>query len=346
MIRCAFMAACAAVVIGAAGSASAGVYSTTINQNLFGSNYNISIFRVGPDTQQGQSPAAGRLEPEGMVWYDGSLYVSGDGTATETNGYLARYDGGNLFGLPQTYGQFTATVGSNTAAFGPEGLAVNTRGSGYGSFSGSTPRLVAGDNVISPVSARVLGAMNITNNTLENQIGNFPVNADDVSFVPGASAAQDRFLFIDGTAVLDPITLSSTNQLVWYSASDMTFQANAFTVPDGAKGLLYLSAADAALFSPNATSDSVLISFTGSPNVLRLYSLDGTLLASQTLPTLSNTVGRFGGVESLAFDPVTKRLFLGDEQGASSQIAVFTIPAPGAALGLGMLALAARRRRA
>lgn len=341
-----------------AASARAGDFSATINQNIFGSNYSIDIYRVANDIlgRTGAGSTAGRLEPEGMVFYNGVLYVSGDGSAAETNGFLAAYPAGNLGASPDVLGRYTVTVGNNTAAYGPEGITVNTRGSGYGSFASGPGRLVGVDNVVSPVSSRVLGVMELSGGGMTDTFSGFAVNADDIAFVPGTSAASDRFAIIDGTNVRDTPTSSAYNRLIWYTADDSPVPTGAsFAIPLGAKGMLFLPAADAALFSPLATGDSILIA--SSPesdavtlesfiNRLSLYSLDGTLLAESTLITGPGIVGRFGNIEALAFDSATRRLFIGDETGLNSQIAVLTIPAPGlAAMGLGLAGLVVRRRR-
>jgi hypothetical protein len=337
-------ASAAVAMVLASGSAQAGVLSASVPFHpIFGENYTIDIYRVAADlSSQGLSPAAGRLEPEGMVFHNGTLYVSGDGTPAETNGYLAAYAGGILSGLP-TPQRFTVSVTnpSATAAYGPEGITVNTRGSGYGSFAGGQPTLVGVDNVISPVSRRVLAAMNTAAGTVDSPVVNGAFNYDDITFVPGADAASDRFFVID----------ASTDTVVgrFLSTSGM-FETvgGTFPLPEQAKGVVFLSAADAALFSPLATGDSLLVAvspdFAGDTNKLELYSLTGTLLASSSLPS-GTGVGLFGNIESVAFDTATKRLFIGDENSSSSQIAVLTIPGPGA-VGLGLVAgLAVARRR-
>lgn len=355
-IRPSVAAASLAALALSAGSASAGILSSNINQNIFGANYGISIYRVANDIA-GQGPSgstAGRLEPEGMVFHNGTLYVSGDGSSAETNGFLAAYSGGNIAGPATALGRFTATVGANTAAFGPEGITVNTRSSGYGSFSGSTPRIIGADNVVSPVSARVTATYNLSTNSLDGvQPVPFAVNSDDVTYVPGADAASDRLAFLDGTNTGSP----ARPTLVYYNTAEPTIAPtglNSFKLPLGAKGLVHLSAADAALFSPNATGAGILVASSPEtdpdtlqllPNRLSLFSLTGTLIAESTLISGTNFVGRFGNLESLAFDSVTKTLFLGDEQGTSSQIATLTIPAPGSALAFGLAAAALRRRR-
>lgn len=335
----------AASLFALAGTSVAGtLFGTLPNQNVFGSSYNIEIYRVATDlSSQGLTPPAGRVEPEGMTFYNGTLYVASDGAAAEANGYLAAYAGGNLGAAP-TGQRFTVTSGANSAAYGPEGLTVNTRGSGFGSFApGGAARFVAIDSVIAPVSQRILGAMNTGNGQVEDGIASTTFNYDDIAYVPGASAAQDRFAVIDasGAPVVRFLTTDSSPTLV----------GGSFALPTNSKGMVFLPAADAALFSSLATGDSLLIS-TGGVNIsgvlfnrLSLYSLDGALIATSTIDAATGSVG-FGEIEALAFDSATRRLFLGYENGASSQIGVFTVPTPGAAgvLGLAGLVLARRRR--
>lgn len=332
----AFLGACALTVAGA----QAGTFFGTLpSQNLFGATYDISIYRVATDlSSQGLNPAAGRVEPEGMTWYNGNLYVASDGSTSEANGYLAIYGGGNLGNAPSSQ-RFTVTVGSNSAAYGPEGLTVNTRGSGFGSFDAAgAPRFTAIDSVVSPVSSRVLGAMNTGNGSVESGQVNSAFNFDDIAYVPGASASEDRFAVIDGGQATPALRFLTTDAVP-------TFTGPSITLIPNAKGMTFLAAADAALFSPLATTDCLLISAGGTGvNFLRLYTTDGTLLAESSITAALGTPG-IGEIEALAFDPASKRLFLGYENGVNSQIGVFTVPAPGAALGLALVGLAGRRRR-
>lgn len=343
-MSCIRFAVGAAGLLALSGTASAGVYFDTLfGENMFGTQRNIAIYRVATDlSSQGLTPPAGRVEPEGMTWYNGTLYVASDGSASEANGYLAAYAGGNLGSLPSGQ-RYTVTVGSNAAAYGPEGLTVNTRGSGYGSFSaGGSPRFTAIDSVVSPVSSRVLGAMNSGSGVVEDGVVNSAFNFDDIAYVPGASAANDRFAVVDGSTATPTLRFLTTD-------STPTLTADSFALIPNAKGLLYLSAADAALFSPLATSECLLVSAGASAgfpnvNVLQLYSLDGTLIATSTITAGVGTPG-IGEIESLAFDPDSKRLFLGYENGTNSQIGVVTIPTPGGAAMVAAAFFGALRRR-
>jgi hypothetical protein len=326
---------------GLAASASAGVLNNTVNATLFGANRTISIYRVANDLQ----PSGPRLEPEGMTWYNGDLYVSGDAgslaSPSETNGYIARYIGGNLASTPVAVGQFTV-VNSTAGArpVGPEGITVNTRGVGYGAFAGTQPTLVAVDGFASP-TGRILTSLDTATATTSNTIGNYPINSDDIAFVPGSSAASDRFAFIDGTG--------GANQIRFVSAADgTTALPGTFNLPNQSKGLLFLPASEAFWFGQSQDVLLVAVSpeFAGDSNLLNVYSLTGTLLSSTALPTGNAASGLLQNIEALAWDPSTQRLFFGDENGVSSQIGVVVIPAPGAAavLGLGVLAMGRRRR--
>lgn len=318
-------------------SAQAGaLFSVINNQNLFGSTYSIGIYRIGTDLL----PNGPRLEPEGMVFHNGTLYVSGDAGATaspaESNGYVAAYAGGDLSVTPTALGQFS----SAGRAFGPEGITINTRGSGYGSFTGSQPNIVAVDSAGGSVG-RVLTVFNTSTTTVQDTQSGF-LNTDDIAYVPGASAGDDRFAIIDGATTPPSVKYFSTG-------STPAALPGGFNLVNQAKGLLYLPQAEAALFTPLATTDVLLVGvspdFVGDTNKLLMFRLDGTLIASADLPA-GTGAGLLGNVEALAYDSVTKRLFIGDENNTSSQIAVLTIPAPGAAglLGLGMLAMGRRRR--
>jgi MYXO-CTERM domain-containing protein len=321
-------------------SAQAGSLNNAFSTSMFGLTRPVSVYRVGGDL----APSGPRLEPEGMVWFNGDLYASGDAntlaTPGESNGFIARYIGGNLASTPVAVGQFTVVNGTAGARpVGPEGITVNTRGSGYGSFAGSQPTLVAVDGFSTP-TGRIVTTLNTANGTTAGTIGAYPINSDDIAFVPGADAASDRFAFIDGTG--------GANQLRFVSAADgFTALSGTFNLPNQSKGLVYLPASEAAWFGFAQDAFLVAISpdFAGDTNKLNLYSITGTLLASEALPTGNAASGLFQNAESLAWDPATQRLFIGDENGATSQIAVVTVPTPGAATMLGLGALAATRRR-
>jgi hypothetical protein len=318
-----------ALLIAGGASAFAGTLNSTISVNIFGQPYRLDIYRVATDLA-GSGP---QLQPEGMTWHNGTLYVTGDagaqaaaGSGSETNGYVAAYAAGNIAAAPTALGQF-ATGGR---AIGPEAVTINTRGAGYGSFAGATPNLVVIDSAGGSVG-RILGVENLSSTSVTDIQSNF-VNGDDIAFVPGSTAAEDRFAIVE--------SVSPTPVISWYStASTPASLPGSFVLAADAKGLTYLPQAQAALFSPLATTDCLMVSFaTGPANELRLYSIDGALLASSNLPTGTGT-GLLGNVEALAFDPLTGRLFLGDENSGSSQIAVATkIPEP---MTLGLAAIGA-----
>jgi hypothetical protein len=314
-------------------------FSTIASQNIFGNTYSVEIFRVAGDYSNAPNTGA-RVEPEGMVFHNGVLYVSSDAPANESNGYLAAYAGGDLRFLPNAVGRFTVTNGTATQPFGAEGITVNTRGSGYGSFGGATPNIIGVDNVGAPFG-RSLAVQNLSSVTITDRVGSF-TNSDDITYVPGVDAASDRFAVLNGGSNPPSINFFST-------ASTPAALPGSFNLPLGAKGVVYLSAADALLFSSLATGPSLLVGSspdgpTQTNNLLGLYSLDGTLIAQSVLP-VGLGAGLLGNVEALAWDPATRRLFIGDENGINSQIAVLTIPAPSVFGTLALAGLAAARRR-
>ncbi len=330
--------AAAAALLAFAGSANAGTLLgvPTVN-NVFGSSYSVAIYRVAGDLSgQTLSPAAGRLEPEGMVWYNGALYVTGDGTTAEANGYMAAYAGGALGSAPAAT-RLTATLGATTAAYGPEGITINTRGIGVGAASNT---FVGIDSVIAPVSTRILATMPITGGTVGNVQTGATLNYDDIAFVPGAAAdgSLDRFAVIESTSNGVRLTYLA-------AATGLPTGANQFNLDAQDKGLLFLPAVEADLLRPGTGQDVLLVAqsaqFAGDDNRLFMYTLAGSLLETAVLPA-----SLFSNAEALAYDPIGKRLFIGDENSGSSNITVFTVPAPGAlSLLVGAGLLASRRRR-
>lgn len=318
----------AALTAAVAGGARAGtLFSTVANQNLFGNTYPMDIYRVANDLQ----PLGPRLEPEGMTWYNGNLYVTGDASAvttpTESNGYVAVYPNGDLSLTPTPLGQF-ATGGR---AIGAEGVTINTRGAGYGSFPGVAPLLTVVDNAGGSVG-RILAALDPAGPSV-GQIQSGFINSDDIAYVPGASAASDRFAVLNGG--------TTPPSIVWFS-TDATPLAlpGGFDLEEEAKGLVYLPKSQAKLFSSLADADCLMVGVgpnNDNLNKLRLYDLAGNLLDSATIAAGTGP-GLLGAIEALAFDPVSRTLFLGDENGASSQIAKITVPEPASALLLGLAA--------
>lgn len=320
------------------------LFSTIPSQNIFGTTYQVDIYRVTTDlSSQGFSPAAGRLEPEGMVWHNGVLYVTGDGSTAEANGYMAAYAGGNL-GASPTATRYTASfvnaLGNTvSAAYGPEGITVNTRGVGIGGAGG----FVGIDSVVSPVSQRILASMPAGGGVVTNAQVGAAFNYDDITFVPGAAndGSEDRFAVIDASGTTPVLTYLS-------AATGLPTGVGSFPLADQDKGLLFLPAAQANLFIPGTDQDVLMVArgpvVAGDQGRLLLFSLTGTLLGDSPLPTGTGP-GLLANIEALAYDPIGQRLFIGDENGTNSQIAVIQIPAPAAAALLGLGALVAGRRR-
>jgi len=98
--------------------------------NLFGRYWHVASYFVQDDLLQNSNEDT-FFEPEGLAFRNGLLYASGDREADETNSRLAIYD--CPAAGPLSFDHFIQMPSSSPNWWGPEGLAFNTAGSGYGS---------------------------------------------------------------------------------------------------------------------------------------------------------------------------------------------------------------------
>jgi len=325
-----------AALAGIASVASAGSLTTTQNVTLWGNSYSVKSYNVAGDLGAGL-----QLQPESMHFYNGVLYVGGDRDAGETNGNLAAYNLGNVGAAPTVRAIADASDNGTLRKWGPEGITVNTSGSGYGSFASGGPKLVS----VEGAGRRRAGVINLGSSPapVENIIGNSPdpafQNLDDISF----SSAADIFFGIDGDGSGNTVRRLNKNTLAVESSFTL--------VTGGAKGMTVISAAFAQLLTGVSINTSQALLFaqkdgTGAAGVNRLsvYDTNGNIIGSEQGFNLSG-LGISSEIEAIGVDEATGRIWVGDE--AARHIHEFTIPAPGSVgLLVGGALIAGRRRRA
>ncbi|MDX2017160.1 MAG: hypothetical protein SFY95_05900 [Planctomycetota bacterium] len=319
-----------------AGSAFAGTQIATNLVNLYGTNYSVASFNVISDV----GLAGTSLQPEGMTFYNGTLYVAGDRDNGETRGSLVAYAGGNLASPTRiALGQALDSDAGSNQNWGPEGITVNTSGSGYGSFSSGPGRLAG----VEGAGRDRAGVINLSDGSVTDLVGNAPQvfgNFDDLAF----SASADAFFAVDGDLASSPLVRLNKFTL----AVEATIVAN--WGGGNAKGLTVVSKAFAELLTgASILTDQAFIAAikdgTGPLGVNRLVvaDLNGNIIGSQQGFNLTGLGSRASEIEAIAVDEATGRIFVGDE--GTRTIHVLTIPAPSALALLGVAGLAGARRR-
>ncbi|MBL0927612.1 MAG: hypothetical protein IBJ11_08160 [Phycisphaerales bacterium] len=340
MKNCAIIVA-VATLAAAAGGAAAGTRVTDGRITLWGGQaWPFVTWDIGPDM-----PGTNNPSPEGMTFYNGELWVAGDHDATQANGRLLRYSpgpGGDLSVAPGVV-QMTAAAGR---VWGPEGITVNTSGSGYGSFT-SGLRFASVDG--RDDRAATITITSPTTATTGDVVGVLPQvfpDYNDLAFVGSRDGGNGQFAGIDdtfGVRYLDKFTLAPAGG----------FDTQAIT-NRRERGMTLLSAEDAALLlGAPVTTEALLLTLQrdtagtlGLPtaNALALVDLNGNLLGSVLGFFPANNDPTTGvDLESAAWDPVNKVLYVATEQ--DNRVFALFIPSPGAlgAFGVAGLGLAPRR---
>lgn len=313
---------------GAASCALAGNVTGSGTTSLYNRSYSVTTWNINADSTGNPAAVFGA---EGMTFHNGVLYVSHDHNSNRGNGRLVSY-------VPTASGNLASpsliVMGSGPAGtWGPEGITVNTSGSGYGSFGlGDSTRIVG-------IDSRGSGSFGVFNTGVAGSNGSaLPVagSYDDIAWV----GSVDKFGVVEEIA--DPLGLAPDSAVFRYvDKVSMVAESSAFAIPGGTKGVAVVSAAFASsLTGNNAFSTAQALLFVTEFDGLAFYDTNGNAIGS--LLTLSDYAA-FGELESVAVDEANNLIFLGDEAGTA--IHVVTVPTPGALALLGMGGLLAGRRR-
>jgi hypothetical protein len=314
MIRC---VASAVVLAPLAGAAGAGTIQATGTVDLFGTSYGVTQWRVLTDA------GTTAFDPESLTFYGGTLYAGADHGSSSGAGRLVSYVPGS--GADLSAPAFTQMGLDGSTNWGPEGITVNTSGSGYGSFGPGGFKISSFDG--NNVRTAVVNMDDLGSPKSLSSIQDAP-ESDDLVFVP----SRNQFGFI----------LDADGSIEWYDSNMTPAGQNTPTFTE-AKGITVVSSTwvmDA--FGLASATAEVLLVVGKEDNRLGFFDVNGTAIGSvQTL--LPNGL-TFAEIEGVAVDEANNHIFLADE--AALSIHVITVPAPSAIalLGLGALGVSRRRR--
>jgi len=257
------------------------------------------------------------LEPEGLAFADGILYVSGDRGQFETDSRLALYShppGGTL-----TFsGYLQMTLAPD--GWGPEGLVFNNSGSGYGS----------GVSQLVSVELDGGGQTGIIDLITGNVTDNLTISpAEDVAYV----ASESRFATLEDAG--GPVTVT------FY---DQTFvpTGDTITVAPATNGMVSVSASFASFLTRTTVAGECLLTVTkeNPGNAINVYDLQGAAIGDQQdLPVEPEARIPIGGgfyltrpafltVEAVTVNEAEQVIYVGDED--NTMVHVFT---PGLLVG-------------
>lgn len=316
MTRCVALLALA----GAAVPALAGTIVSTGTLPLFGSNYQVATWRVAGDA----GPASTAFGAEGMTFHNGTLYVSHDHDANRAAGNLVLYTPGAAGDLSSPS---RILMGNGPAGlWGPEGITVNTSGTGFGSWPSGSTRITG-------IETRGTDAFGVFDTGAPGSAMSPTLPAlpalDDIAW----TSSLDQFVGVEEGP-------TDTSFLRFYDKFTMTASAARPQVIDGAKGLTVVSAGFASALTglPVSTAQAFLVvsEFDG----FAFYDTTGAAIG----PALTlNTYAPITELESVAVDEANFKIYLGDEAGLA--IHVVTVPTPAASALLGLAGLVGLRRR-
>jgi hypothetical protein len=307
--------------------------STGTVSNLFGRSYSARQWNLTGDLGLNNAGTGNRsVVLESLTVYNGQLFVGGDDDPGQFEGRILRYNAGASGDLS------SPSVITLSASIGPEGLTINTGGTGFGAFTGPNPTLVAVEGG-APFRRATL---DVTGNTALNTSINVTWESDDVVYLP----ASGRF------AVLQRNSAGQREVAVY----DNTFAplGGNFTVQSASLARPRAIATASTSFLSSLTGLSLLA---GNDYILipndRLTSGDAantrrlTLWNATTGQFVSSSTMQFpaalGDVQSMTIDEANNIVYFGDQ---NQRIWAVTVPTPsaGALLGLAALALGRRRR--
>lgn len=317
MRNCVLLAALA----GAAGPAWAGTVTSTGTLSMYGNDYGVTTWRIAGDAHANSTS----FGAEGMTFHNGRLYVSHDHDTTRAAGRLVVYTPGATGVLSSAS---TILMGNGPAGlWGPEGITINTSGSGYGSFGpGQADRIVG-------IETRGADSFGVFDTSAPGSAIQTPVNAapslDDIAW----AGSLNKFAGVeDGSGDTAFIRL--------FNPDTMLVEAASYQVIDGAKGITVVSGAFAASLTGQTVSTAQAFLVVSEFDGFAFYDTNGNAIGSALQFSLYAPINE---LESVAVDEANNLIFLGDEAGLA--IHVVQVPAPGAIGLMGLAAIAAGRRR-
>lgn len=310
----------------AAGQAVAGTLHGSANVQVWNQNVRANTWNIRGDHLP-PGGTGGNTEPESMAFRDGKLYVTGD--SGDFGSRIVSY-------TPGIAGSLTvATQIAYSRTYGPEGLAANTSGVGFGANStliGFATEAAAG-NTGSYETIDISGGTA----TLGTAIG--LADPEDATFIE----SEGRFAVVQETAGENVLRVYN------HTAAGLTTVVREFETPD-VKGVAVLPAWMTNLLVGQNRDAFLMVTDELDANMLVITDLNGNRLANDIN---MNTLGlnrindRDMDLEAIAVDTATGWIYIGDDTGRQAY-AFQAVPEPGtlAALAFGGALLARRRRSA
>ena len=306
--------------------------STGTVSNLFGRSYTARQWNLTGDLGLNNAGTANRsVVLESLTVYNGQLFVGGDDDPGQFEGRILRYNAGPTGDLS------SPSVITLSASIGPEGLTINTGGTGFGAFTGPNPTLVAVEGG-APFRRATL---DVVGNAATNTSVNVPWEADDVAYI----AASGRFAVLQRNS-------AGQREVALYDANFSPLGGN-FTVQSSslARPRAMATASNAFLSSLTGLNlvngnDYLLIPndrlTSGDPANTRRLTLwnatTGQFVASSTL----QFPAALGDMQSMTIDEANNIVYFGDQ---NQRIWAVAVPTPSAVALLGLAGLVAGRRR-
>ena len=304
----------AALCLLAATTALAEVQANDFDVNLYGRWWRVLSYFVEDDLLRNPNDDT-FLEPEGLAFADEMLYVSGDREEDESDSRLALYDH-PLGGVLAFDSRLQMSIASDPNGWGPEGLAFNSSGSGYGS---GTDELVSVERDGSGRAAIInLSTRNVTDVVATS-------TPEDVTYLSSSAS------FATPQDTGGPVSVAFHDE--WFVPSGTTITAAPTT-----NGAVAVSAAFASFLTrASVSTESLLTVAKGNPgNAINVYALSGLAIGpQQDLPVEPDAripLGggfylikpAFGTLEAVAVDETASNevIYLGDE--GNSMVHVLT----------------------
>ena len=272
---------------------------------LFGRVWQVDSYWVQEDILTNPNDEA-FLEPEGMAFKDGVLYVSGDRESYEADGRLAVYQYPATG--PLSYDSYIQIPNTDPDWWGPEGLTFNDS-SDPSSYGYGTNQLVS----IEADNPPQIGVIDLSSGGVSSKM---PIAvSEDIAFV----TTHSEFAILSD---------AGTSGRIDFYDNTMTSTGQYFDVIGGSRGLAAVDSSFGSWFTRTSqTDEGFIVSQHVDPNnAILTYDISGNPVGKQyALPTEPKSqipLGggfylvepAFGSVEAVAVDETNHVVFLGDEE--------------------------------
>lgn len=320
-IRNARYLAAGLALAGGASVVQAGASLGTNTVTLFGQSFVVESWDVSGDG----------VEPEGFAYDNGQMWVVGSGNGFQIANYDLTPDGDLSGGLTDV-----TPVDMEL----DNGITINTSLSGYGGAAGQIVTLLDDDGygvIDLPDSASTKPVIHFGDETPDPA----GFSADDIAYVP----SRDQFVLLGDRA---------GGQLDFYNhdGTTLTHDTTIDPVAEAIKGVAVIPRNIARLLTgDNSLTDVEYLLLVSEPsetdltqlNRLWVTDLDDGSAIGGVQPFDPLGVADAGSLEAVGYDPVNRRVYIGDS--SSEVIHTFVVPEPASAALLAIGGLLALRRR-